>query len=228
MRHNPRSTIKHTGVTETQTQPMGLAVHLAVSFHSASSPSLRQISSSSVNRAWGMCSSSPSSVPNRNCTLWAGVSAAANETNGGKWIITRQTQKDHNIKSPIIVLLVLLQLTVWGGFSSIISCGVPLLRPLSVSVPMVTVASVWPPAQGDMNPNVEGAVTSRQQEKGTIRFSILSFNCTLMIQWVFVPQGVIYQSCIQKKEKLLEKNKTKENKNPKCRRHFLESYDSAG
>lgn len=49
-------------------------VHLAVSFHSASSPSLRQISSISVNRACGMCSSSPSSVPRRNCTLWAGVS----------------------------------------------------------------------------------------------------------------------------------------------------------
>ncbi|TNN51009.1 hypothetical protein EYF80_038811 [Liparis tanakae] len=45
------------------------AVYLAVSFHSASSPSRRQISSSSVNRAWGMCSSSPSSVPSRNCTL---------------------------------------------------------------------------------------------------------------------------------------------------------------
>lgn len=48
--------------------------YLAVSFHSASSPSFRQISSSSVKRACGMCSSS-SSIPSRNCTRCDGVSA---------------------------------------------------------------------------------------------------------------------------------------------------------
>lgn len=52
--------------------------HLAVSLHSASSPSCRQISSSSVKSSCGMCSSSSSSVPSRNWTLWEGVSAAQN------------------------------------------------------------------------------------------------------------------------------------------------------
>lgn len=127
------------------------------------------------------------------------------------------------MKWPIIVLLVLLGLTVRGRFSSIISCGVPLLGPLSVPVPMVTVASVWPPAQGDMNPNVESAVTWRQQAKGTIRFSSLSFNCTLMIQWVFVPRGVIYESCIQKKEK--KQNKTI---NPQMHDIFLKAMTVQG
>lgn len=169
--------MKHTSVTESQTQPMWLAVYLAVSFHSASSPSLRQISSSSVNKAWGMCSSSPSSVPNRNCTLWAGVSAAANEL-----YKKRQNQPIINsIKCPNIVLLLVLDLTVWGGFSSIFSCGVPLLGPLPVSVSVVTVTSVWPPAQRDMNPNVERAVTWRHQAKGSIRFFCFSFNFSLIM-----------------------------------------------
>lgn len=48
--------------------------HLALSLHSESSPSLTQISSISVKRSWGMCSSSSSSAPRRNCTLWEGVS----------------------------------------------------------------------------------------------------------------------------------------------------------
>lgn len=53
--------------------------YLAVSLHSESSPSRRQISSSSVKRSCGMCSSSSSSVPSRNWTLWEGVSATQRE-----------------------------------------------------------------------------------------------------------------------------------------------------
>lgn len=49
-------------------------LYLAVSLHSASSPSRQQISSSSVKRSWGMCSSSSSSVPRINCTRCDGVS----------------------------------------------------------------------------------------------------------------------------------------------------------
>lgn len=102
----PKSdSMKPTGVTEAQTRLVWLTVYLAVSFHSASSPSLRQISSNSVNRAWGMCSSSPSSVPNKNCTLWAGVSAAANETNGERWIVKRRKLTNNSIKCLIVVLL---------------------------------------------------------------------------------------------------------------------------
>lgn len=54
-----------------------LLAYRAVSFHSYSSPSLKQSSSISVKRSWGMCSSS-SSVPRINCTRWDGVS-------GRKW-----------------------------------------------------------------------------------------------------------------------------------------------
>lgn len=43
-----------------------------------------QISSISVKRSWGTCSSSSSSVPNRNCTLCDGVSG--NAGNGSKCI----------------------------------------------------------------------------------------------------------------------------------------------
>lgn len=55
--------------------------HLAVSRHSASSPSRQQISSSSVKRSWGMCSSSSSSVPRINCTRCDGVSMDARDKN---------------------------------------------------------------------------------------------------------------------------------------------------
>lgn len=180
--------------------PPWLGVYLAVSFHSASSPSLRQISSSSVNRAWGMCSSSPSSVPNRNCTLWAGVSAAASGTRGGTVDYYRANSADCKIKRPMVALLVLLGLTVGGGFSTIVSCGVPLLGPLSVSVPMVTVASVWPPAQGDMNPNVEGAVAWRQQAEDTITFSSLS-NESLRFNELLCPRGSFNRAVFKRKRK---------------------------
>ena len=71
-------------------------------------------------------------------------------------------------------LSLILRPTVWRGFSSIISCRVPFLGPLPVSVSMVTVTSVWPPAQGDVNPNVESAVTWRQHAAHSIRFLCLN------------------------------------------------------
>lgn len=66
--------------------------------------------------------------------------------------------------------------TVRGGFVSIVIRGVPLLGPLPVSVSVVTVASVRPPAQGHMNPDVESAVTWRQHEGDTVLQSVLQPN----------------------------------------------------
>lgn len=78
-------------------------IHLAISLHSASSPSRQQISSSSVNRSWGMCSSSSSSVPRINCTLCEGVSVGGEEkartSNGCKEIIQKSEKLVQSLKA---------------------------------------------------------------------------------------------------------------------------------
>lgn len=48
--------------------------------------------------------------------------------------------------------------TVQRGLPPVLSCGVPLLGPLPVSVAMVAVAPVRPPAQGNVDPDVQSAV----------------------------------------------------------------------
>lgn len=82
-------------------------LYLAVSFHSASSPSLRQISSSSVKSAWGMCSSSSSSIPNKNCTLWDGVSAVDGKKGHRKREGERKGVKKKDFKRQYVKLFVL-------------------------------------------------------------------------------------------------------------------------
>lgn len=48
--------------------------------------------------------------------------------------------------------------TVQRGLPPVLGRGVPLLGPLPVSVAMVAVTPVRPPAQGDVDPDVQGAV----------------------------------------------------------------------